>query len=113
MNEKDGFDKVEVAVKKTTKIIVLIIGSVVTISLAMVIAMDQIKGKPVEDVKIDSSVVIVTDTMMNNIIDTVLVVDDIDVEPIRHNEYKIPEKVDKVDKVINGVDKVWKLKEKL
>lgn len=111
INEKeDGFDKVEKAVKKTTKIAVLIIGSIVTIVLTVYLAWGQITGeiqkeKPEKQKKTDTFYI-------KEKVDTFIIEKPVEKE-IKKDRFVIAPKeekvVDNADKVIDKVERLKKM----
>jgi len=105
---EDKFDKVETVVKKTTKLAVLIIGSILTIALAVFLAWDQFHTK-VNDIN---------ETKVNNVIDSTSVVktDTLYIEPEKSvsapktTTVKEEPKKDILDKSSDILDKADKLK---
>lgn len=118
MAEEDKFDKVEVAVKKTTKIVILIIGSIVTIALAIFLAWDQIGGK-VEDLKSKPDSVVKDTSIVPTNKDTVIVIKPDEQTPVKNTPKKEEPKkeepkkdiIDKTDDVIDKVNKLKKIGE--
>jgi len=111
--KEDEFDKVEVVVKKTTKIIILIIGSVVAITLAGLLAWNQLSTK-VQELKKPRTSVVDTDTVI--IIkpmakDTVLNVKPVTPKPMVPKPIEQP-KV-KTDNIIDGVNRLKRIKDQI
>lgn len=104
--KEDGFDKVEKAVKKTTKIAVLVIGSIVTIVLAAYLAWGQISG----EIKKEDQNEIKKDTVVVEKIDTVVVEKP---KTVKNDRVVVTPKkesvIDKSDDVINKVERLKKI----
>jgi len=113
MSEKlDKFDKVEVAVKKTTKLIILIIGSIVTIGLAVVLAWSQL-GDTINKKSDETNTVEVVDSVK---VDTVFIKPIVETKKVSKPKPKKEEpkkeevREDLIDKTDKVLDKITKLK---
>jgi hypothetical protein len=96
---EDKFDKVETVVKKTTKVAVLIIGSILTVALTIFLAWNQF----------DSKVNGVKETDTNNVTDTVKV-EKVIYTPKKETVKEEPKK-DVLDKSSDILDKADKFKD--
>lgn len=111
--KEDKFDKVETAVKKTTKIAVLIIGSIVTIVLTAMLAWNQLKGE-VKQPENKQEVPQVVDTVKPRQMDTLKVIVPIKEEKNVHVKKVEPKEdiLDRGERVVNKIDKLKKITEK-
>lgn len=106
---EDKFDKVEVVVKKTTKIAVLIIGSILTILLTIFLAWEQFSSKVSGVKKTETKNVI--DTISNKVkIDTLYIKTEKVVSTPKEKTIKEEPKKDIIDKSSDIIDKADKIK---
>ena len=107
---EDKFDKVETVVKKTTKLAVLIIGSILTISLAVFLAWDQFHTKvnDINETKVNNNVTDTTTTVVKT--DTLYIEPEKSVSTPKNTTVKEEPKKDILDKSSDILDKADKLK---